>query len=138
MSDKLKEVNCPNCGHNLLDKNYDYNPRKRLTILQLARNKDLMREIRKVVQLIKKNVTSDNSVLSEYYFMKRIESIKDTVVRIGMHRYLEGHHVYGGKGFAYLSRIIQYTETNSERQFELEQKRLGTLPKPQRKEDING
>ena len=71
MSDKLKEVNCPNCGHNLLDKNYDYNPRKRLTVLQLARNKDLMRKIRKVVQLIKKNVTSDNSVLSEYYFMKR-------------------------------------------------------------------
>lgn len=138
MSDKLKEVNCPNCGHNLLDKNYDYNPRKRLTVLQLARNKDLMRKIRKVVQLIKKNVTSDNSVLSEYYFMKRIESIKDTIVKLGIHKYLEGHHVYGGKGFAYLSRIIQYTETNSERQFELEQKRLGTLPKPQRKEDING
>ena len=70
--------------------------------------------------------------------MKRIESIKDTIVKLGIHKYLEGHHVYGGKGFAYLSRIIQYTETNSERQFELEQKRLGTLPKPQRKEDING
>jgi len=55
-----------------------------------------------------------------------------------MHRFLEGNHVYGGKGFAYLSKIIQYTETNSERQYELEQKRLGKLPKPQRKEDIDG
>jgi len=72
MSDKLKEVNCPNCGHNLLDKTYDYNPRKRLTILQLVRGKDLMREIRKVVRLIKKNVPSDNSVESEYFFMNRI------------------------------------------------------------------
>ena len=138
MSDKLKDLNCPKCGHNILDKNYDYNPRKRLTVLQLCRGKDLMREMRKVIQLIKKNIPSDNSVDSEYFFMKRIESIKDTVVRIGIHRYLEGHHVYGGKGFAYLSRIIQYTETNSERQYELEQKRLGKLPKPQRKEDIDG
>ena len=138
MSDKLKEVNCPNCGHNLLDKGYDYNPRKRLTVLYLTRGKDLVREIRKVVRLIKRNVPSDDNVRSEYFFMKRIESIKDTIVRIGIHRFLEGNHAYSSKGFAYLGRIIQYTETNSERQYELEQKRLGKLPKPQRKEDIDG
>jgi len=138
-SDRLDSLICPQCGHDLLDSKYDdFNPRKRLNALRLERHEELNKLLRKVIQLVKRNVPSDNSLKNEYFFMKRIESIKDIIVKIGIHRYLEGHHVYQGKGFAYLSKIIQYTETNSERQYELEQKRLGKLPPPQRKEDIHG
>lgn len=138
MKGKIEELICPECGHNLMDNNYNYNPKKRLTLLKLEKDKDLMRLITKTVRLIKKNIPSENNTRNEYFFMKRIQNVKDVAIKVGIHRYLEGHHVYGGKGFAYLSKIIQYTETNSERQYELEQKRLGKLPKPQRKEDIDG
>ena len=107
-------------------KNYDY--RVRLNALKLERNKEILELISKVVRLIK----------SEYFFYKRMESVRDTLIKIGIHRYLEGNHQYQGKGFMYLNKNIQYTETNSERQYELEQKRLGKLPKLQRKEDIDG
>ena len=59
MSDKLQDLICPQCGHNLLDNRFDdWNPRKRLTLLQLERDNELMRLIRKVVHMIKKNVPS--------------------------------------------------------------------------------
>ena len=138
-NDKITEVLCSNCGHNIMEdnfKNYDY--RVRLNALKLERNKEILELISKVVRLIKKNVPTDNTVKSEYFFYKRMESVRDTLIKIGIHRYLEGNHQYQGKGFMYLNKIIQYTETNSERQYELEQKRLGKLPKPQRKEDIDG
>ena len=141
MKDKLEELICPECGHNLIDTNYNYNPKKRLTVLKLERqssNPEVMKLITKTVRLIKKNIPSEDNTRSEYFFMKKIQDTRDLAVKVGIHRYLEGNHVYGGKGYAYLSKIIQYTETNSERQYELEQKRLGKLPKPQRKEDIDG
>tara|TARA_R100001594_G_scaffold77504_1_gene112106 strand:+ start:332 stop:760 length:429 start_codon:yes stop_codon:yes gene_type:complete len=135
----IQDIICPECGHNVLSKpKKEYTPRKRLTLLQLKRNKDLMRLIRSTVRSIKKNIPSENSVKNEYYFMKNIEKYSDIAVKIGIHRYLEGNHVYGGKGFSYLSKIIEYTQTNSERQYELEQKRLGTLPKKQTKEEVDG
>ena len=136
---QIQEVLCPHCGKNILYKpKKKYNPRKRLTVLQLERGKELMRLMRSTVMSIKKNIPSENTTAKEYYFMKKIESIPDVVVKIGIHRYLEGNHVYQGKGFHYLSKIIEYTYTNSERQYELEQKRLGTLPKKQTKEEVDG
>lgn len=139
MSDsKITSFNCPKCGYDILThKDSNYNPRKRLTELKLARNKKLNRLLTETLNLIKENVPSDNSVAKEYYFMRDIQQFPDNVVRIGIHKFLEGHHQYDGKGFNYLKSIIKYTETNKERQHQLEQKKLGKLPKPQRKGDID-
>ena len=129
---------CPKCNYNISQhKSKSYNPRKRITQLRLKRGKSLNRLLTKLIRLIKEKIPSENDTIKEYYFMKNIENVPDNIVTIGIHRYLEGHHQYSGKGFAYLSKIIEYTETNSERQFQIEQKRLGRLPKPQRKEDID-
>ena len=123
MSDKITSFNCPKCGYDMLKHREDnYNPRKRLTQLKLERGKKLNRLLTETIALIQKNVPSDNSVAKEYHFMRNIQYFPDNVVRIGIHKFLEGHHQYDGKGFAYLTSIIKYTETNKERQFQLEQK----------------
>ena len=75
MKDKLEELICPECGHNLIDTNYNYNPKKRLTVLKLERqssNPELMKLITKTVRLIKKNIPSEDNTRSEYFFMKRL------------------------------------------------------------------
>ena len=52
-NDKITEVLCSNCGHNIMEdnfKNYDY--RVRLNALKLERNKEILELISKVVRLI--------------------------------------------------------------------------------------
>ena len=44
MKGKIEELICPECGHNLMDNNYNYNPKKRLTLLKLEKDKDFMKK----------------------------------------------------------------------------------------------
>lgn len=137
----FKELICTKCGHNILEDKYKWENktyRRKVTEYKLVRASETNRLLTKVIRLIKENVPSDAEIRKEYFFFKRIEKIPDNVVKIGIHRFLERNYHYDGKGFMYLSTIIQYTETNSTRQYELEQLKLGKLPKPQRKEDIDG
>lgn len=114
-----------------------YQPRKQLTKLKLERSNTLNRLITEVSKKIRRNVPSEDSVTSEYYFMRGLKKIPENVIRIGIHKYLEREYYTQQKGFRYLARIIQYTNDNSDAIKRNEKKRLGTIPKPQRKEDID-
>ena len=127
---------CPCCGFNMSKSTYQ--PRKQLTKLKLERSNTLNRLITEVSKKIRRNVPSEDSVTSEYYFMRGLKKIPENVIRIGIHKYLEREYYTQQKGFRYLARIIQYTNDNSDAIKPNEKKRLGTIPKPQRKEDIDG
>ena len=139
MSDKfrIQELICPECGYNILSNQKKWNPRKRITELRLKRSDTLNRLLTQVIGLIKKNIPSESTPQKEYYFLKKIEKTPDVVVKIGIHRYMESYYYLDGKGYGYLGKIIEYTETNSKRQAEIERKKLGTVPKPQTKEDLD-
>ena len=137
-NDKFDSLKCPNCGHDLLkDTKKKWNPRKRITELRLKRSSTINRLLTECINLIKKNIPSENDSIKEYYFLKNIEKSPDIVIRVGIHRFMESYYYLQNKGFNYLSKIIEYTETNSKRQLEIERKKLGTLPKPQSKEDFD-
>jgi|TARA_Y100000310_G_scaffold67522_2_gene62830 hypothetical protein len=134
-NDGTFDLICACCGFNMSKTHY--NPRKRLTELKLQRSNTLNRLITEVSKKIRHNVPSEDSVTNEYYFMRGIRDIPENVIRVGIHKYLERSYYAEQKGFRYLSRIIQYTNDNSDAIKRNEKKRLGTIPKPQRKEDID-
>ena len=137
-NDTFESLLCPKCGHDLLkDNKKKWNPRKRITELRLKRSSTINRLLTQCINLIKKNIPSENDATKEYYFLKNIEKSPDIVIRVGIHRFMESYYYLQNKGFNYLSKIIEYTETNSKRQLEIERKRLGTLPKPKSKEDFD-
>ena len=97
-------MKCPCCGY---INEVSFNPSKKILELKRNRGKHTKKLIRKAVNLIQTNITSDNELIKEYYFWQTISKIPDKVVDWSINRYLESKQsLFDGKGFKYLAQII--------------------------------
>ena len=97
-------MKCPCCGY---INGTSFNPSKRILELKRARSKYTKKQIRRVVNLIQTNISSENELIKEYYFWQTISKIPDKVVDWSINRYLESKQaLFDGKGFKYLAQII--------------------------------
>ena len=97
-------MKCPCCGY---ANGISFNPSKKILELKRLRSKHTKKLIRRAVNLIQTNITSDNELIKEYYFWQTISKIPDKVVDWSINRYLESKQpLFDGKGFKYLAQII--------------------------------
>jgi len=97
-------MKCPCCGYS---DDAPFNPSKKILELKRQRSRYTKKLIRKVINLIKTSIESDNTLIKEYYFWQTISKVPDEIVDWSIQRYLENKKsVYSGKGFKYLSQIV--------------------------------
>ena len=118
-------MKCPCCGYN---QSMQYNPSSQVQKLLHERSKGTRKLIRKVGKLVKKNVPSDNNMLTYIKFLQGVSHIEDKIVRKGIENYIMKERFDSMHGFAYLGGIIRRIDTNAARQLENEIKKYGKTP----------
>jgi hypothetical protein len=118
-------MKCPCCGYN---QSLDYNPSPMIQKLLHERSKGTRKLIRKAGKLIKKNVPSDNNILTYFRFLQGISHIEDKLVKKGVESFIISQRFDSMYGFAYLGGIIRRMDTNAVKQLENEIKKYGKTP----------
>jgi len=118
-------MKCPCCGYN---ERLDYNPSSAIQKLLSNRSKATRKLIRKAGKVIKKNVPSDNNILTYFKFLQGISHIEDKFVKKGVEAFIVKERFDSMHGFAYLGGIVRRIDTNAEKQLENEIKKYGKTP----------
>ena len=118
-------MKCPCCGYN---QKLEYNPSSEIQKLLRDRTKATRKLIRKAGKVIKKNVPSDNNMLTYFRFLQGISHIEDKFVKKCIEHFIVKERFDSMHGFAYLGGIIRRIDTNAEKQLENEIKKYGKTP----------
>jgi len=119
-------MKCEACGHETGRK---YNPTRRIISLLEERDQLCQRRLQRVIKLIRSNISSDKNNQKTFYFLQAISKIPDITVERIIHQYNMDEHVYQGKGFAYLQKMIISGYQNEEKMLENEIRKFGRTPK---------
>tara|TARA_X000001036_G_scaffold46214_1_gene36989 strand:+ start:201 stop:629 length:429 start_codon:yes stop_codon:yes gene_type:complete len=119
-------MKCEACGHETGRK---YNPTRRIISLLEERDQLCQRRLQRVIKLIRNNISSDKNNQKTFYFLQAISKIPDITVERIIHQYNMDEHVYQGKGFAYLQKMIISGYQNEEKMLENEIRKFGRTPK---------
>jgi len=117
-------MKCECCGH---INGRKYNPQRR--IIELIEAREHNNKLKDVIRLIRKEIPSDKDNQKTFYFLQAISKIPDDAVEKVIHNYVTDEHVYQGKGFAYLQRMIIDGYANRSKMIENEIKKFGRTPK---------
>ena len=121
----MKYNKCPACGYDL---NKKYNWLKEIQSLIAKRNDTTKELLRKISGLISGYIPADNSNQRLMQFLKGISRIDDNVVEWGIEQFYAKRYYFSGKGYSYLSKIIQNRDKNLVAVARNERNILGSSP----------
>ena len=119
-------MKCDACGH---DNTKKYNPIKRIISLLEERNGECQKRLKRVIKLIRSNISSDKDNQKTFYFLQAISKVPNETIERIVFKYCKDEHAYQGKGFAYLKTMILSGYENEDKVLKNEIKKFVRTPK---------
>lgn len=121
--DVPKKEKCPYC--NRLMNVVDYTAG--IQNLTLAKPKDIVSEVRKVLGLIHNNVQEIEQ--SQYYmFLNETKDISNSIMKESIRKFIDKNHIEKGHGIHYLLTMIKGINHTKKMEEEYERKTLDRMP----------
>ena len=105
----IKYNKCPACGYSLYK---NHNILGDIQQLISKRNDSTKKLLRKISSLISNNIPADKSNRRLMQFLFGIKGSEDNVVEWGIEQFYSKRYYLSGKGYSYLSKIIQNRDKN--------------------------